>query len=138
MKISPLILRRVSVGLLGTLFVIAGILHFIHTAVFVRIMPPWLPQALLLVYVSGVCEVIGGIGILIPAFRKLAGLGLIALLLAVFPANVHMALNHQEFSSIPAAFLWIRLPMQFVIIAWVWWSSCAGGQVSKDVKIGGD
>ena len=98
-------------------------MHFIRTPFYVRMMPPPLDQhALLLVYISGVCEILGGIGVLLPQTRRLAGFGLLALLLAVFPANVYMAMHPELFADIgsPTA-LAIRLPIQFLIAAWVWW-----------------
>lgn len=94
-----------------------------RTPFYVRMMPPPLDQhALLLVYISGVCEMLGGLGVLIPQTRRLAGYGLLALLLAVFPANVYMAMHPELFADIgsPLA-LAIRLPVQFLIVAWVWW-----------------
>lgn len=98
-------------------------MHFLKTPMYLEIMPPWLVHPLELVYISGVCEIIGGLGILIPRLRKPAGIGLIALLIAVFPANIHMALNSEKFVNFPALVLWLRLPLQFVLIAWVWWST---------------
>ena len=86
-------------------------------------MPAWLDYKLTLVYVSGVFEILGGLAVLIPKTRKLAGIGLIALLIAVFPANINMALNSQNFPNIPNTLLWLRLPLQFVLIGWVWWTT---------------
>ncbi len=120
---NRLALKRISIILLAIFFVAAGILHFVKTSVYLHIMPPWIPHAIALVYVSGILEVLGGIGVTLPTVRRLSGYGLIALLIAVFPANVHMALNTGEFPSIPAALLWLRLPLQLVLIGWVWWST---------------
>ncbi|MBC5815015.1 MAG: DoxX family protein [Candidatus Eremiobacteraeota bacterium] len=99
-------------------------MHFVRTPFYVHIMPPPLEtHALLLVYISGVCEVLGGIGVLLPQTRKAAGIGLLALLIAVFPANVYMAMRPELFRDVgpPVAFI-IRLPIQFVVAAWVWWT----------------
>jgi uncharacterized membrane protein len=75
---------------------------------------------------SGICECLGGIGVLISPLRRLAAAGLVALLLAVFPANLDMALHAGRYSDIaPAWVLYARLPLQLVLIAWVWWA--AGG-----------
>lgn len=101
-------------------FIAGGILHFTRTSMYERICPPYLPDHKTLVLASGVAEIAGGIGILIPQTRRAAGYGLIALLIAVFPANVNMAVNASEFASFaPAWVLWLRLPLQFVFIALV-------------------
>jgi uncharacterized membrane protein len=87
-------LRSLSRGLLAVLFIGAGVLHFVAPATYLHIMPPYLPAPLALVYLSGAAEIAGGVGLLIPATRQLAGWGLILLLLAVFPANVYMLQTH--------------------------------------------
>jgi uncharacterized membrane protein len=115
--------RKLSYVILAILFITAGVLHFVKSALFVKIVPAWLSHPLALVYVSGVFEILGGLGLLLPKTRKLAGIGLIALLIAVFPANMNMAFNSEQFSNIPVALLWLRLPLQFVLIAWVWWTT---------------
>ena len=79
--------------LCASFFVVVGVLHFTNANTFLAIMPPALPYPLFLVYVSGVFEIVGGIGLLVPFLRRSAGWGLIALLVAVFPANIHMAIN---------------------------------------------
>ncbi len=106
--------------LLGTAFIVAGSLHFLAPAPYVKIMPPVLPAPLLLVYVSGFCEIALG-ALMFTRFAPLAAWGLIALLVAVFPANVHMALHPELFPKIPPAALWGRLPLQAVLIAWAYW-----------------
>jgi uncharacterized membrane protein len=84
--------------------------------------PPYLPDHTLLVAISGVCESLGGIGVLIPRTRRLAGIGLIALLIAVFPANFQMAQHPELYADIGSTLVfYIRLPLQLVIVAWVWW-----------------
>jgi uncharacterized membrane protein len=90
---------------------------------YIRIVPPWLPVHAALVMISGTAEIAGGIGVLVKQTRRVAGIGLIALLIAVFPANVQMALHPQQYSDIggPAVF-WVRLPLQLAIVAWVWFS----------------
>lgn len=105
---------------LGVVFVLAGSTHFLFPAPYVKIMPPGLPVPLLLVYVSGACEC--GLGVLMfTRFASWAAWGLIALLIAVFPANVHMALHPELTPKIPPAALWARLPFQGVFIAWAYW-----------------
>ena len=100
-----------------------GLLHFIAPEGFVKIVPKMLPAPLFLVYLSGFFEMLGGVGILIPRTRRAAGYGLIALYLAVFPANINMAVNdlQPEHVTLPAALLWLRLPFQIAFIAWAWW-----------------
>ncbi|GAB3301571.1 DoxX family protein [Hymenobacter tenuis] len=116
-------LRNISCYVLAFLFIGAGILHFVVPAGFLRIVPPYLPAPLLLVYLSGAAELAGGLGLLLPATRRLAGWGLILLLIAVFPANVYMLQTHGAGLPVPVWALWLRLPLQAVLMAWVWWSS---------------
>ena len=107
--------------LFGIFFVLAGINHFANSAFYLRLMPPYLPWHLFLVNLSGLCEIGLGILLLIPKFTALAGWGLIALLIAVFPANIHMAINPQLFPEFSPLLLWLRLPLQVVLIAWAYW-----------------
>jgi len=107
--------------LFGLSFVLAGLYHFINPAFYLRMMPPFLPWHLFLVYLSGFLEMALGILLLVPKFTRLSAWGLIALLVAVFPANVHMALNPQLFPGLPRVALWLRLPLQAVLIAWAYW-----------------
>ena len=107
---------------LALFFSVAGLLHFLFPAAYAAIMPPWLPAPLLLVYVSGVFEFAGGIGLLPERTRRLAAFGLIALSLAVLPANVQMLLNARAAGD-PAwqqALLLLRLPLQAVLLWWIW------------------
>lgn len=97
-----------------------GLAHLVAPAPFMRAMPPYLPWHLGLVYLSGVFEIAGGAGLLVPRVRVAAAWGLIALFVAVFPANVHMALHAEEAALSPWV-LWARLPFQAVFIAWAWW-----------------
>lgn len=114
-------LRVVMRWLLAGLFVAAGVMHFVRPEVYARMMPPHLPWHLPLVYLSGVCEVMLGVLLLVPRVQSAAAWGMVALLVAVFPANVHMALNPELFPQVPPAALWARLPLQGVFIAWAWW-----------------
>jgi uncharacterized membrane protein len=107
--------------LLGLLFVAAGVNHFANPDFYLRIMPPYLPWHRELVLVSGVFEVLGGVGLLVPRLQVAAAWGLIALLVAVFPANLHMALHPESYPRFPPALLWARLPLQGVFIAWAYW-----------------
>lgn len=110
--------------ILMVLFIVtAGVLHFVKPEPFVKIVPPYLPYPLALVYISGFFEILGGVGLLIPPVSQAAAWGLIALFIAVFPANVNMAVNQIQLSGIPNSPLlyWGRLPLQAVLIAWAWW-----------------
>jgi uncharacterized membrane protein len=100
-------------------FIVAGMFHFLKPHLYLQIMPPYFPAPQLLVAVSGVAEIAGGIGLLIHPLRRSAGWGLIALLIAVFPANVYMVQYPGQFHY-AAWILWARLPLQGVLIAWVW------------------
>jgi uncharacterized membrane protein len=108
--------------LLATGMIFAGVMHFRAPKGFERIVPAWLPNAKALVLVSGVFEVLGGLGLLVPATQAFAAWGLIALFIAVFPANVNMALKRLPLgrSALPMWVLWARLPLQAVLIAWAW------------------
>jgi uncharacterized membrane protein len=107
--------------LLGTLFVLAGANHFVDTEFYVGIMPPYLPWHWALVIISGVGEIVLGLALCIRRWAKAAGWGLIALLIAVFPANIHMAVHSELYPTIPPLGLWLRLPLQGVLIAWAYW-----------------
>lgn len=115
--------QRILLTLAAVFFIFAGILHFTSTPFYLRIMPPYIPWHLAMVQISGVCEILGGIGLLIPATRRMAAWGLVALLIAVFPANIYMATNPVEAGAagMAPAIRWGRLPLQVVFIAWVLW-----------------
>ena len=112
--------KRGSLRALGVFFIGAGVNHFVIPGTYERIVPPGLGDPAMLVRVSGVAEVAGGVGALVPSTRRLAGFGLIALLAAVFPANVYMALNPAKFAKIPAWALYARLPLQPLMMLWAW------------------
>ena len=104
----------------GILFMAAGTLHFVRPAMYQKIVPPQFGHASELVAISGIAEIAGGIGLLVPQTRRAAGLGLIALLLAVWPANIYMAVDAQRFAGVaPAWALWARVPLQIGLIWWV-------------------
>ncbi|MEO1288309.1 MAG: DoxX family protein [Chloroflexota bacterium] len=116
MKIKLFKTETIGNGILGIVFIGAGVLHFVSPKFYLAIMPPYLPFHRELVYLSGFFEILGGIGVLIPRYRKWAGIGLIALMLAVYPANIYMAMNPEKFPNIPKWGFYARLPLQFVII----------------------
>jgi uncharacterized membrane protein len=104
----------------GIFFVVAGIMHFVIPRTYEEIVPPWLPAHRALVYASGVAEIAGGLAVLHPRTRRAGSLWSIATLIAVYPANVHMALNPGDYPKVPggAVALWLRLPLQLAAIAW--------------------
>jgi uncharacterized membrane protein len=121
MGLSPEIHRYIISGL----FVITGVLHFVKPAVFVRIMPEYIPYHLAMVYISGVAEIFGAVGILFPKIQVWAGWGLILLLIAVFPANINMtveAVHRSGYRSWYTIATILRLPLQLVLIYWVYWA----------------
>ena len=111
----------------GAAFIFTGVSHFLIPEKFMEMMPPFLPAPLFLIYLSGVFEILGGIGLMFSKTKRAATAGLILLLLAVFPANVYVALENAQLGGFMnyAVYQWLRLPMQFVLIAWVWW--CGAG-----------
>lgn len=110
--------------IIGVLFTLAGLLHFIKPRMYIRIMPDYIPYHKIMVYVSGVAEILGGIGLLLPAFQSYAAWGLILLLVIIFPANIDMAWKGFKRHGF-ATYTWIllaRLPLQFLLIYWVFWA----------------
>jgi len=116
-------IRIISRYLLALFFISAGVNHFRSPEIYLAMMPPWLPAPELMNHISGAAEIAGGIGILISKTRKAAAIGLILLLLAVFPANLHVAINGWPGAAIPQWVLIARLPFQLLFIAWVLYSS---------------
>ena len=117
-------IKLIALWALAAAMVGVGVLHFVQPKPFVRIVPKYLPAPLALVYISGVFEILGGIGLLIPETRAWAAWGLIALYLAVFPANIYMLTHNISLNPkkpIPRWMLWLRLPFQLVFIAWAYW-----------------
>jgi uncharacterized membrane protein len=116
-------LKTVLRWVLTVFMTVAGLNHFLAPAPYVAMMPAALPAPLALVYISGVAEILGGLGLILPATRRLAAWGLIALFIAIFPANINMAVNHLPLGDrvLPTWALWARLPLQFVLMAWAYW-----------------
>ncbi len=114
-------LKKILQWLLAIAFTLAGANHFINPNFYLRMMPTVLPAPLFLIYLSGAFEIVLGILLLIPKFTRHAAFGLIALLLAVFPANVFMAMNTDLFPEFSLTALYLRLPLQIVLIALVFW-----------------
>ena len=112
--------RKISLYVMAVLYVWAGIYHFISPGFYKKIMPPWLPWHYPFIYISGICEFFLGVLLLLPQTRKWAAWGIIALLVAVFPANVQMMLNYWHQQN---PYLWVaivRLPLQLVLIGWAY------------------
>jgi uncharacterized membrane protein len=121
--------KTLSCWALGILFIVAGANHFVSPGFYETIMPPFLPWPMALIYTSGVAEILGGLGILIPWSRRFSGWGLIALLIAVFPANIYATQRGIHGNALILALLILRLPFQAVLIAWVYKSCIAIAQV---------
>ena len=113
-------IKPLSRCVLGVLFIVAGVNHFANTAMYASIMPPYLPWHVELVYLSGVAEMFFGAMLLPRRYASFAAWGLIALCIAVFPANLHMALHAELYPSLPTWSLWLRLPLQGLLMAWIW------------------
>lgn len=116
-------LRSIAALVLGAAFVVAGANHFVNPGFYVSIMPAWLPYHRELVLLSGALEILGGAAVFVPSLRQRAGWFLIALLVAVFPANVNMAMQPETFSSVSPLSLYARLPLQALLIAGTWWAT---------------
>jgi len=118
--------KRPLLYVMGPLYVVAGVLHFVVPELYAQIIPPFLPAPLALVYLSGVAEIACGIGVLLPRTRRYAAWATIALLIAIFPANVYMATSMVVVDGIggsdPSPLIrWARLPLQGVLILWAYW-----------------
>ena len=115
--------KSLGLAVVFLFFMGGGVSHFTNADFFVAIMPPYLGWHLELVYISGVFEILGAIGILIPRLRALAGNCLIVLVICVTPANIHMWMNPELFPDVPSAFLSIRLVLQLLLLWLIWWST---------------
>jgi uncharacterized membrane protein len=114
--------RAISRWILTVFSVVAGINHFVSPAVYAAMVPAALPAPWALVYISGVAEILGGLGLILPVTRRLAAWGLVALFIAVFPANINMAIHELPLGGreVPVWALWARLPLQVLLI---WWAA---------------
>ena len=118
-------LRTLACYLLALFVLVTGVLHFVSPAFFISIVPAWLPYPAAMVAASGVAEIAGGLGLLTTRTRRMAGIGLMLLFVAVFPANINQAMHHLPVNGQPVApaLLWVRLFLQPVFIAWAWWAA---------------
>ena len=112
--------RKFSFFGLSLFFIYFGIDHFINPEFYLSIMPPAFPLHAEAVYISGFFEILGGISVLIAPLRKIAGWGLVALLICVYPANIYMAITPEAFPEISIGLLYFRLPLQFLFIYWAY------------------
>ena len=119
-------LKLISIVVMGLFYFSVGVNHFTDPYLFLKIVPPYLPYKIELVYISGFLEIVLGVMLLIPKTRVYAGWGLIMLLIAVYPANIYLAFNEtpQKAIGISAfAASWIRLPIQFIFLGLAYWHS---------------
>jgi len=120
-------LKRPLLYVMSTGYIVAGVLHFVVPELYVQIVPPVFPAALALVYLSGLAEIAVGIGLLVPRTRQYAAWATIALLIAIFPANIYMATHGVVIDGLPGGgdpsslVRWGRLPLQGVLILWAFW-----------------
>ena len=115
--------KRFMLWFMGIFYVLAGVAHFVRTDAYMPMMPPYLPAPRELILLSGVAEVVLGVAVLVPQTRRLAAWGIILLLIAIFPANLHVAMHDVPlFGATQGAGIWnwVRLPFQGVLIAWAW------------------
>ena len=119
--------RLLTRVLLAALFLLAGTVHLLNPTLFLPIMPPWIPDPMAGIVLSGVCELLGGVGLLVPraGVQRAAGWGLLLLLVAVFPANIYMAAAHVQVHGFPSPnwMSWARLPLQPILMLMVSWST---------------
>ena len=114
-------LKNLGLAFVFLWFMGGGIMHFVNPAFFVAIMPPYIGYHLEIVYISGVFEILGAIGILIPALRQWSGNALLLLVVCVTPANIHMWLNPELFPDVSPVFLNVRLVVQVLLLLLIWW-----------------
>lgn len=123
--------HRISIYSLSAFVIGAGVMHFVKPQFFLDMVPSALPAPLMLVYVSGVFEILGGLGLLVPQTRRFSAFGLLALFIAVFPANINMAVNHitpTGSPELPAWMPWARLPLQGLLF---WWAYTIAQQAKR-------
>lgn len=113
-------MKKYGVYIMGILYVLAGANHFIHEPFYTKMLSGMLPWPVQLVYISGVAEILLGLGLLLPATRSISAIGIVLLLIAVFPANINMALHANNWSSLAPVGLYLRLPIQLLLIWWAY------------------
>lgn len=128
-------MKRFAKYLLALVLVVAGTLHFIRPDFYLKIMPPYMPWHLELVYLSGVIEVVLGLLLPVPRFSRWAAWGIIALLIAVFPANIYLY-QHQEIVPGSPLLHFLRLPLQAALILWAYWHTKGDGHSGPSITPG--
>ncbi len=123
--------RLVSLLLIGLLFIAAGFNHFANPGFYLKITPDFIPWPRRMITISGVFEVLGGVGVLVPWLRRSAGWGLIVLLLAVLPVHVDMLVHVERFPDVPLWALVARLLLQPLLIVWVWWAAVSSKSLMR-------
>jgi uncharacterized membrane protein len=128
--------RNLALWLAALFYVTAGILHFVKPEPYLELMPPYIPWHEAMVQISGAFEILGGLGLLLPQTRRAAAWGLVALLIAVFPANLYMATNPVEAGAAGVAPIirWGRLPLQALLIWWILWCTAAPPKPVNEFK----
>jgi uncharacterized membrane protein len=124
--------KNMALAFIFLWFAIGGVAHFVIPEWFLKIVPPDLPLRMEAVYISGVFELLGAAGILIGKLRRAAGLGLFVLVIVVTPANIYMWSNAALFPDVPEVLLLLRLPLQALLLALIWWATCRGKRVNRD------
>ena len=120
------LIRTISKFILAIFMFVAGTMHFVNPEFFLKITPPYLPLHSELVMVSGVCEIVLGVLLLVPQLSGLAAWGIVVLLIAVFPANIHLFQNQDLMPASPVVHF-LRLPLQGVFILWAYWHTRFSG-----------
>lgn len=126
--------KTITMYLMGILYILAGINHFIVPEMYLKIMPPYLQWHKELVFLSGLIEIALGALLFLPQYRRIAAWGIILLLIAVFPANIYLAQTDGDALGISAAAAWGRLPIQALLILWAWWYTRADGTGKSATK----
>ena len=124
--------KQVGLLLVAALFLTSGVSHFLLICFFIAIMPPYLPWPYAAVYVSGVFEILGAIGLLLPAYRRAAAIGLFVLTILVTPANIHMAVNPELFPAFSKSLLYWRLVAQVGLLALIYFVAIRRPHGSSD------
>ena len=125
--------KNLGLAIVFCFFILGGVTHFTNAEFYVAIMPPWLGWHLEIVYISGVFEILGAIGLLIPSLRQLTGNCLLLLVVCVTPVNIHMWLNPELFPDVSETFLNIRLVLQMVLL-WIIWASTRSASVPVETQ----